>query len=106
MSAIEMNLVEVTLLDRNYRIKCPEEEAHELRLSAQYLDEQMRKLRQSATRPSQADGVAVVAALNICHDLLQIKKQKNNYIEHLTQRIQSLERKIQNFLASTKEVDV
>ena len=105
MSDADNNLIAVKILDRNYKVKCPPEKTHELQESASYVDDQMRKMLQSSSIHS-TDRVAIITALNICHELMQLKKQKNNYIEVMNQRIQDLQRRIENFLASTEEVAV
>lgn len=99
------NIISIKILDRTYNIKCPTEEAHELQQAAQLLDERMREFRQSAGSSS-TDRVAIVAALNFCHELMVLKKQKNSYIDGMNQRIKDLQDRIQNFLATEEEVAV
>lgn len=105
MSDAKDNTLSVTILGRSYKIKCPPNQAQELQESAHYVDEQMRKVQQ-ASNINSTDRVAVVTALNICHELIQLKKQKNNYIEIMNQRIQDLQHRIENFLATSEEVAV
>ena len=96
------NIIAVTILDRAYKIKCPPEQAQDLQDAARHVDDQMRKLR-SAGNISNADRIAVVTALNICHDLMQLRKQKNQYIDLMSERIKQLHGKIELALASTTE---
>lgn len=105
MNKDEGHVISVKILDRNYQIKCPPDQTHELQESASYVNEQMKKI-QRTTNINSTDRVAIVTALNISHELLQLKKQKNNYIDIMNQRIQELQRRIENFLASTEEVTV
>lgn len=65
----------------------------------------MRKIRQTANINSM-ERIAVVTALNICHELMQLRKQKNNYIDVMNQRIQDLQRRIENFLETNAEIEV
>ncbi len=97
------NVLTINILDRSYKIKCPKEEASELQAAAQYVDEQMRKVQTSVTS---TDRVAVITALNICHELMSLKKQKANYIDMMNQRLQNILGRIQNFLATEEEVIV
>ncbi len=101
MSDLE-NIIAVTILDRVYKIKCPAEQAHDLQDAAKHVDDQMRKLRNTGNI-SNADRIAVVTALNICHDLMQLRKQKNQYIDLMSERIKQLHGKIELALASTTE---
>jgi len=93
------DLVTIKILDREYKIKCSSDEAHALRESARYVDNQMRKVRQSGMATN-SDRIAVVTALNICHELLQIRKQQNLRIDMMNQRIQDLQTKIADVLVT------
>ncbi len=99
------NIITIKILDRTYSIKCPAEEAQQLQESATLLDEQMRKIRQAGGGNS-TDRIAVVAALNICHEMMLLKQQKNNYIDTMNQQIQDLQNRIKNFLGAEEEVAV
>ena len=104
MSDIE-NIIAIKIMDRIYKIKCRPEEAIELEEAARHVDNQMRKARQNSNINS-TDRVAVITALNVCHEFILLKKQKNNYIANMENRIQTLQNKIQNYLASEEEVAV
>jgi len=104
MTDIE-NIIAIKIMDRVYKIKCRPEEAHELEEAARYVDDQMRKARQNSNVNS-TDRVAVITALNISHEMMILKKQKNNYISGMENRLQNLQNKIQNYLAAEEEVAV
>lgn len=97
------NIISINILDRIYKIKCPSSEAHELQLAAQYVDQQMRKIRQSGSNTS-AERIAVVTALNICHEMMTLKKQKNTHVDTMNQRIAELTQKVESFLAEEDEI--
>ncbi len=99
------NLIAIKILDRTYKIKCTSSEAQALQDSARYVDEQMRKIRQTGMITN-TDRVAVVTALNICHELLQIRRQQNQCIDMMKQRIQDLHDRVKNSLAVEEEVAV
>ena len=61
--------VTVHILDKEYSIMCPQEERSNLVSAARYLDGKMREIRSSG-KVIGADRIAVMAALNITHDLL------------------------------------
>ena len=63
------NNVTVQILDKEYSIICPQEERSNLVSAARYLDGKMREIRSSG-KVVGADRIAVMAALNITHDLL------------------------------------
>ena len=63
------NTVTVHILDKEYCIACPADERANLESAARYLDGKMREIRSGGTVIG-ADRIAVMAALNITHDLL------------------------------------
>jgi cell division protein ZapA len=70
----QTNTVTVHILDKEYCIACPAEERANLESAARYLDGKMREIR-SGGKVIGADRIAVMAALNITHDLLH-KQQR------------------------------
>ncbi|WP_304985888.1 cell division protein ZapA [Coxiella-like endosymbiont] len=109
MSDVEQNIISVKILDRSYKIKCPPEQAQALQQAANYVDEQMRKVRKTVNINS-TEHITIVTALNIyhelMHELMHLRKQKNNYIDVMNQRIQDLQRRIENFLETNQEIAV
>jgi len=65
--------VTIRVLDKDYQVACPAEERVALLESARYLDEKMREIRDSRKMIG-SERVAVMAALNIAHDLLQCRE--------------------------------
>ncbi len=65
--------VTIRLLDKDYQVACPAEERMALLESARYLDEKMREIRDSRKMIG-SERVAVMAALNIAHELLQCRE--------------------------------
>ena len=70
----QANTVTVKILDKEYQVACPEEQQSELVVSAKYLDKQMRTIRESG-KVIGIERIAVMAALNISHELLQASEQ-------------------------------
>ncbi len=62
--------VEVKILDKEYLVACPEEEREALLRAAQHLDKKMREIRASG-KVFGLERIAVMAALNITHELLE-----------------------------------
>ena len=58
------------MLDKDYPVTCPEDKEAELLVSAKYLDKQMRGIRDTG-KVIGLERIAVMAALNISHELLQ-----------------------------------
>jgi cell division protein ZapA len=70
----QANTITVKILDKEYQVACPEEQQSELVVSAKYLDKQMRTIRESG-KVIGIERIAVMAALNISHELLQASEQ-------------------------------
>jgi cell division protein ZapA len=70
--------IKVQILGKEYPISCPPEEQHDLLVAARYLDEKMRHIRGTG-RVIGTERIAVMAALNIAHELLQAN-QRNDKI--------------------------
>ncbi len=99
------NAISVKILDRNYNVKCPVHEQQQLQQAASFLENQMQIVRQSGTITT-IESIAVVTALNLAHELMQLKKQKSEYVDEVRQRVRGLQNKIENFLATEEEVTV
>jgi cell division protein ZapA len=93
MMNIDSSTLEVFILDKSYRINCPEQEQESLRNSAMYLDKRMRDIKSSG-KIIGVDRIAVLAALNIAHELLNNHKAAESSDEaraglvHLIQKIE------------------
>jgi cell division protein ZapA len=71
-NARNANTVSVTILEKEYQVACPKDQQAELLLSARHLDEQMRAIRATG-KVIGLERIAVMAALNISHELLQTR---------------------------------
>lgn len=67
----------VHILDKDYQVACPQEERKALLQAAEDLDERMRTIRSSGSIVG-LDRIAVMAALNLCHELHQARAQSQN----------------------------
>jgi cell division protein ZapA len=87
--------VDVYILDKSYRIACPEDEREDLVASARLLNDQMRDIRGSS-RVLNNDRLAVMAALNIAHELLLLRRQTTG--QDLDRRMSALADRIASAL--------
>ena len=62
-------MLDVSILGREYRVACKESERDDLMQAVQYLDQRMREIR-DAGKIAGTERIAVMAALNITHELL------------------------------------
>jgi cell division protein ZapA len=66
--------LDVALLGRDYKVACRESERSELKDAVAFLDQRMREIRDGG-KVAGADRIAVMAALNIAHELLRERAQ-------------------------------
>jgi len=99
----KIQTVTVTILDKEYQVACPPDQQQGLTDAAKYLDTQMRKIRGNG-KVVGLERIAVMAALNIAHELrAQNKVQEvsalggeqckrlNNKLDNALARLQQLE---------------
>ena len=72
MRMAEPKTVEVNLLGRTYRVACDDDEREALMQAVAYLDAKMNEIRK-AGKVMGAERIAVMAALNVAHELLSVK---------------------------------
>ncbi len=65
--------LDVTILGREFTVACEEGERADLTEAVAYLDRQMREIRDRG-KVTGVDRIAVMAALNIAHDLLRERR--------------------------------
>lgn len=97
--------VTVSILDKEYKVACPSGEKRALLDSAEYLDEKMREIKDSG-KIIGADRIAVLAALNITHELLNGTAIGGDIKEDLTPRLRSLSSKISAALEGSRQLEI
>ena len=85
--------VSVRILDREYLIACKPEERAGLIAAAAYLDGKLRELRDSH-RGGGLERIAVLAGLNIAHELLDQRQRDADSSQHLAQHLQAIKSKL------------
>jgi cell division protein ZapA len=84
--------VTVTLLGKDFMVACPEDERTALVAAAGYLDRKMREI-QATGKVIGTERTAVIAALNIAHELLDLS-QRGGMAVDTVQKIKFLQTKI------------
>ena len=97
--------VQVKILDKEYQVNCPPSDQEALLKSARYLDENMRRIKGRGNIHG-AEKIAVMAALNITHDMLR-KNRLINETRHVTsQQVKGLADKIDQALANSRQLEI
>jgi cell division protein ZapA len=89
----------VRILDREYLVACPPEEREGLQAAAHLLDSRMREIR-SSNRMAGIDRIAVLAALNLAHELIQQRQGGGDRERELSRTLGDLTRRLDGLLDS------
>lgn len=89
----EAKPMRIHILDKEYLVACPDNQREALFASADYLSVKMKEIR-DAGKVVGADRIAVMAALNMAHELLEQRHSKDDYQHDISNRIRALQDKI------------
>lgn len=105
MSESGAGAVSIHLLDKEYRVSCPPDEQEALMVSASFLGKKMKEIRDSG-KVVGTDRIAVMAALNITHELLKMRTDNVSQNGTFGTRIRSIQNKIDAALHDSKQIDL
>ena len=95
--------VEVTLLGRSYRVACDDNEREALMQAVAYLDAKMNEIRK-AGQVMGAERIAVMAALNVAHELLSVRLGTGFDVGQAKRRLLALESQIDAAIAKQEKL--
>lgn len=105
MSRPTPHTVVIQLLGNDYQIACPPEEEKALRASAEHLDKQMRQIREKG-KIIGLERIAVMAALNLSHELLQSQNNSQHHQADNSEAVQRLNSKLDTALNRLKQLKI
>lgn len=97
--------VSVRILDKEFLVNCPDNERDDLLASAEYLNTKMREIRDSG-KVVGIDRIAVMAALNMAHDLLGNRDNGKDLQFSIGARIRTLQEKIELALNKGNQLEL
>jgi cell division protein ZapA len=97
----EQETVTVTILDRPFQVSCLKDERAALEQSARFLDNRMREIR-GGGKVIGVDRIAVMAALNIAHEMLAARGERDSG----DKRIAALRQRVEAMVAEHTELDL
>jgi len=89
--------VTISILGKELMVACPDDERESLTAAARYLDQRMREIQDSG-KVIGAERCAVMAALNLTNELLQLRQQFNGVPAGIDERLQALHGRIEAVL--------
>jgi len=93
--------VDIAILGRHFKVGSPSEEVDELHKTAAVLNTKLEEI-QSKTNIKNLEHLAVMAALNFCHELRQERLKTTEYTNTVDDRIQLLQETIERALVDNK----
>lgn len=104
MSAQEPARVSVRILEKEYYITCPHEERSALLDSAEFLNTRMRELRDSG-KVVGLDRIAVMVALNLTNELLQLKGRDVKGDSEAGVRVRNMRERVEAALTKRRQLE-
>lgn len=92
----------INVLDKEYRVACPAEEQESLLASAEMLNQRLKDIKSKGAVIG-TERIAIMAALNLSHELISGKAMVDEHVE-LNDRIDSLSKKIDSSVRGIKLV--
>jgi cell division protein ZapA len=107
MSAKKKTL-DVNIMGRAYKVACSDEERDDLLAAVAMLDRKMNEIK-SAGKVASAERIAVMAALNMAHELLQSKSSSNSAastvdLDSMRRRMNSMQAVLDEALAPQEKL--
>ena len=95
--------IEVQLLGRSYRVACTDGEREALLQAVAYLDGKMNEIRKSG-KVMGAERIAVMAALNVAHELLSVKLGSGFDMGQAKTRLSAIESQLDAAIAKQEKL--
>ena len=97
--------INISILDKDYKVPCPVGEQSALLESARFLDTRMREIRDSGNIIG-SERIAVITALNMANDLLRSSAVDKQIGVELPPRLKDLESKISRVLEQSRQLEI
>lgn len=101
----DVSPVNITILDKEYLISCTEEEREQLHEAVSILNSKINQVKDSGNVIG-SERIAVMAALNIAHELIAYKQKNQVYTSKLDDTIRRLQSKIHNALGKGEQLEI
>ena len=97
--------VSVRIMDKEYVVACPYEERSALLDAAEFLNARMREIRDTG-KVVGLDRIAVMAALNLAHEILKGKDRESRLDNGVGQRVRALRERVEGALGKSQQLEL
>lgn len=105
MSGTGVTRVSVRILDKEYQIACPAEDREDLMRCAELLNGRMREIRDSG-KIIGLERIAVMAALNITHELIRSDTADDKLDDTLNERLRRMRLQVETALDRGQQLEL
>ena len=105
MTETPLARVSVRILEKEYQVACPSEERAALLDSAEYLNAEMRKIRDNGKLIG-LDRIAVMAALNMANELLKLRARDGGGGDDVVNRVRALRERVEASLTRSRQLEL
>lgn len=105
MSQPEPARVSVRIMEKEYVVACPYEERSALLDAAEFLNVRMREIRESG-KVVGLDRIAVMAALNLAHELLKGKDRESKLDSGVGHRVRAMRERVEGAIEKGQQLEL
>jgi len=93
--------MDIKLLERNYKVACPIGQESALQQAADALNERLEETKER-TQLTNVEQLAVMTALNLCHEWIQDQNEQSAKTAKLEEKIQLLQATIEQAMSEQR----
>lgn len=97
--------INIEILGKPYTVRCAETEVKSLQEAAAFLNRKMLEVQESG-KAINLERIAIITALNITHQFLQMDHQQNNLLGKINQKIAYLQDILDTTLAQNSQAEL
>jgi cell division protein ZapA len=105
MSSQDQARVSVRIMEKEYVVSCPYDERSALLDAAEFLNGRMREIRDSG-KVAGLDRIAVMVALNMAHELLQIRGREAKVESEAGGKVRALRERVETTLERAQQLEL
>jgi cell division protein ZapA len=105
MSHQDQARVSVRIMEKEYVVACPYDDRSALLDAAEFLNARMREIRDSG-KVVGLDRIAVIAALNLAHEILKGKERESKLDSGVGHRVRGLRERVESALEKGQQLEL
>lgn len=98
---MSQSTMDIKLMERHYKVNCPDGQEVALQQAADKLNSKLEQIR-GATKLTHPEQIAVMAALNLCHESRQLEVKQEARIAELEEKIKLLQETLEQVMADQR----